>query len=213
MANLSLNLIKKLYYKEGLGIWKIAKKLDVTPWQVWRFMVKMDLPRRTPQEANEIRYERELGKFSLKKNLSLKEKELKAAGAMLYWGEGCKSNPGKRQWVVDFSNSNPQMIKLFLKFLREICGVKEKRLRILLYCYANQDVEALKKYWQKVTNIPLSQFTKPYVRKDFLPEKSGKMEYGLVHVRYADKKLLLQIEDWVQEYLGKNNIIQGWLRK
>ena len=98
------------------------------------------------------------------------------------------------------------MIKLFLKFLRNICGVDEKRLRVQLYCYSNQRIEDLKKYWYKETDIPISQFIKPYVRNDFLPEKIGKMKYGLVHIRYADKKLLIQIGKWIEQYCKKNNI-------
>ncbi|MDI6592069.1 MAG: hypothetical protein QME61_04040 [Patescibacteria group bacterium] len=206
MTNLSVELIKKLYYKEKLGTWEIANKLNVSPWKVWKFMVKKNLPRRTPEEANEKRFDRQLGKFSLKQNLSKKEKELKTAGIMLYWTEGCKRNLRKRGQRVDFANSNPQMIKLFLKFLRKICGVKEKRLRVLLYYYANQSLEDLKRYWHKITRISLKQFTKPYVRKDFLPEKSGKMEHGLIHIRYSDTKLFHQIENWIKEYCEKNNV-------
>jgi len=44
--------------------------------------------------------------------------------------------------------------------------------------------------------VPVQQFTKPYVRKDYKIEKIDKMPYGLVHIRYADKKLYLQIEKW-----------------
>jgi len=71
---------------------------------------------------------------------------------------------------------------------------------VYLYCYSNQSIELLLNYWYKLTNIPKSQFSKPYVRNDFLPEKSGKMEYGMVHIRYADKKLLYQIDNWIKEY-------------
>lgn len=95
------------------------------------------------------------------------------------------------------------MIKIFLKFLREVCGVDEKRLRVYLYCYSDQSIEILLNYWYKLTNIPKSQFSKPYIRNDFLPEKSGKMKYGLVHIRYADKKLLYQIDNWIKEYCKK----------
>ena len=206
MANLPLNLVKSLYYKKGLSTIDISKRLKVTPWVVIKFMEKMNLPRRTFREANEKRFERKPISFSLKQYLSLAEKELKIAGTMLYWTEGGKANPKSRLWTVDFANSNPKMIKLFLKFLREICGVDEKRLRIYLYCYADQNANVLRKYWRKLTNIPLAQFTKPYIRKDFLPEKSGKMKYGLVHIRYCDKKLLLQIQKWIAEYLQKHKI-------
>ena len=208
MANLPLNLVKQLYYKESLSTIGIAKKLKITPWIVQKFMIKNNLPRRTFTEANAIVFKRKPKSFSLKQNLSLKERALKMAGIMLYWGEGAKFNQEKRSKTVDFSNSNSQMIRLFLKFLREICGVKEKRLRVLLYCYADQNVEAIKKCWHRITKIPLKQFTKPYVREDFLPEKSGKMKYGLIHIRYGDKKLLLQIENWIKEYLEKNNIYE-----
>jgi len=209
MANLPLNLVKQLYYRKKLSTIEIAKRLKVTPWIVQKFMVRNRLPRRTFSEANAEKFKKQSITFSLKRNLSLKDRKLKIAGVMLYWSEGGKSNPENRIWTVDFANSNPQMVQLFLKFLREICGVDKNRLRVLLYCYADQSVETLKKYWSKITKIPIKQFTKPYVRKDFLPEKSGKMKFGLVHIRYNDKKLLLQIEDWIREYLRRNYILEG----
>lgn len=198
---MSIDLIKTLYYTKELSTIEIADRLDVTPWVIIRFMRKMNLPRRTPREANAKRFERKPITFSLRQNLSNKEKELKTAGIMLYWAEGCRANPVKRMWTIDFANSNPRMIEVFLKFLRQICGIEEKRLRVYLYCYSNQNIEAIKKYWQKITNIPAAQFTKPYIRNDFLLEKSGKMKYGLVHIRYCDKKLLLQIEEWIENYV------------
>ena len=206
MPNLSINLIKNLYYKDKLSTVEIAKKLKVSPWVVLKFMKRRNLSRRTFKESNAIKFDRKPVSFSVRQKLSEEERKLKIVGAMLYWTEGSKPNPKNRSWTVDFVNSNPRMIKLFLEFLRKICGVDERRLRILLYCYADQNIGALKKYWYKATKIPLAQFTKPYIRKDFLPEKSGKMKYGLVHVRYSDKKLLLQIENWIKEYLKKNNI-------
>ncbi len=204
MIQLPLNLIKKLYYKEKLSTIAIAKQLKVPCWMVQKFMVKNDLKRRTPQETNAIRFKRKPVSFLIKKNLSYKDRQLKVAGIMLYWAEGNKEC--KRNFTIDFSNSDSQMIELFLRFLREICGVDEKRLRVLLYCYADQDIKNIRKYWQKITKISSTQFTKPYVRKDFRPEKSGKMKYGLAHIRYSDKKLFLKIQDWIREYLKRNNI-------
>jgi len=204
MANLPLNLVKQLYYKEKLSTIEIARRLKVTPWIVQKFMVRKNLPRRTFQEANAIVFKRKPITFSIKRNLSNKDRELKTAGIMLYWAEGNRGNSG--EFTVDFSNSDPQMIQLFLKFLREICGVDENRLRVLLYCYTDQDIKTITRYWQRITKISLKQFTKPYLRKDFLPEKSGKMKYGLAHIRYSDKKLFLEIQEWIEKYLKKNNI-------
>ncbi len=192
--------IKDFYYNKGYSAREIAEEINVSLDVVYKFMRRHGLKRRTFHESNFIRFEKQEKSFFIKNNLTQKEKQLKIAGIMLYWAEGGKSNPKNRSWTVDMANSNSEMISLFLKFLRNICGVDEKRLRCLLYCYADQDIEGIKKYWSGITKIPLKQFSKPYVRKDFLTEKSGKMKYGLVHVRYSDKKLLLQIEKWIKEY-------------
>lgn len=95
------------------------------------------------------------------------------------------------------------MILIFLKFLRNICRIDEKRLRAYLYCYPNQDVNSLTKYWSKLTGISLSQFTRPYIRKDFSLGKKDRMKNGLIHIRYCDKKLLFQIQKWIRQYLDK----------
>jgi len=89
---------------------------------------------------------------------------------------------------------------MFLRFLREICGITEKKLRVYLYCYENQSPKNLISFWSKETKILKTQFTKPYVRKDFRLDKIDKMPYGLVHIRYADKKLRRLILSWIEEY-------------
>ncbi len=206
MSNLTIGLIKDFYYNKQLSVPEISKRIGVDEKTIYRFMERMSLARRKPEESNRIIFYKKVKSFFLKQKLSEEEEKLKLSGIMLYWTEGAKMNSEKRAVIVDFANSNPQMIQLFLKFLRYICGVDEKRLRVLLYCYTNQNIKKLKIFWQNITKIPLTQFTKPYVRKDFLPEKKDKMKYGLVHIRYCDKKLLIQIEHWIKEYLRKNNI-------
>ena len=73
------------------------------------------------------------------------------------------------------------MINVFVKFLREIYRVDEKRFRILLYCYSDQNVLELVDFWSKLTKIPKKQFTKPYIRKDF--RKDGRKN-GAWHDSY-----------------------------
>lgn len=201
MVTLSKNLIKKLYHKEKLSASQVAKRLKTTTWTILGFMARNNIKRRTFREANQICFKNKSLTFSLKKRLSTKDKRLKIAGIFLYWAEGAKLS--EKNCGIDFANSNPEMIRIFVKFLREICGVDRKKLRVYLYCYSDQSIEILLNYWYKLTNIPKNQFSKPYIRNDFLPEKSGKMKYGMVHIRYADKKLLYQIDNWIKEYCKK----------
>jgi hypothetical protein len=201
MPNLSkIKLIKELYYDKNLSTVQIAKSLNTTPWAVLSFMRRNDMPRRTFKEANRLWFDKKPLSFSFKEKLSIQDNRLKLAGIMLYWAEGSK---GGKNNTVDFCNSNPEMIKVFLKFLRNICNIDEKRLRVLIYCHSNQDIDVLLNYWYKLTKIPLNQFVKPYVRHDYNESKKDKMKYGVVHIRYSDKKLLLKLKDWVKDYLKK----------
>mgnify|MGYP005859670993 CR=1 FL=1 len=208
MEKLTIEKIKNLYYNKGYSAYQVGEILGKSTSRIYDFMKKHGLPRRTPSESNNLVYLRQKPSFNLKKNLNREEEKLKIAGIMLYWAEGAKKmrsyNGQTRGGTIDFSNSDPKMIQLFLKFLREICGVDESRLRVKLYCYANQDINLIKKYWSKITGIPLKQFTKPYIREDFSLDKIDKMKYGLAHITYSDKKLFLQIEEWINQYLNEN---------
>ncbi len=194
---ISLSRIKTLYWDREYNVKEIAEKLGISMWSLYNLMNKNNIPRRLPSEYNYIT-NKDKPKFEIKGDLNLGEQQLKIAGIMLYWAEGTLKGQ-----TVDFSNSNPEMVKIFLKFLREICGVSEKRLRLYLYAYSYQDLKTIKEYWHKVTNIPLNQFTKPYVRKGNLNISKRKLPYGLVHVRYNDKKLLTAIESWIRDHTNR----------
>lgn len=193
-------LVKKLYYKDKISAVEIAERFSVGVDAVYYFMRYNKLPRRNLSEQNAVRFNRKKPSFVVKKVLSQKEKELRAIGVALYWAEGFQTDYAD---IVDFANSKPEMILIFLAFLRKVCGIRESKLRVYLYCYSNQNVKKLIKFWSRETKIPSKQFTKPYVRNDFDIKKLGKMPYGLIHIRYGDKKLLGLIKWWINQYVGK----------
>ena len=188
-----INRVKKLYWEEELSAREIARQFRVSMWSVYDLMSRSGIPKRSFSEANYL-VNKDKPKFEIKKHLTDDEERLKIAGAMLYWAEGTLKG-----CTVDFANSNPEMIKIFLKFLREICGAKEERLRVYLYTHSSSNIEELKKYWHSVTNISLTQFTKPYIRKENPNVSNRKMLYGMVHIRYNDKKLLDTIDSWIKD--------------
>jgi hypothetical protein len=191
-----IELVKKLYYCQGYSMKRVAEALGVSIDAVTYFMRLHDLKRRTLQEDSAIRFKNKPPSYLVKEKLTSEQKALKTVGVTLYWGEGYKTEKSNG---IDLANSDVTMVRVFLQFLREICGVDEKRLRVLLYCYSNQDIEKLLKFWSKETKIPLKQFTKPYVRTDFRPAMLDRMPYGMVHIRYADKKLLKTVMGWIEE--------------
>lgn len=202
MAGIKLDrieLVRKLYYTDQLSMSQIASKLGVSLNTVVSFMRRNGLSRRSAKEANNNLFRQKTPSFKVRKISSVFEKELEIAGAMLYWAEGYKSK--NANWV-DLANSDPRMVSVFLNFLRVIYKVDERKFRVLLYCYADQDVLRLIIFWSRLTKIPKKQFIKPYVRKDFR-ESGRKMKYGMIHVRYIDKKLLLDIKSRIEKYVGR----------
>src|SRR3989339_604550 len=197
-----LKEVETLYYKKGKSMKAVSESLGVSIDAVVYFMRKHNLKRRSFSEISRISFANKSPSFALKSGLSTKDKEIKLLGTMLYWAEGYKGNETSGYNSVDFANSDPDMIKLFMLFLRRAFVIDEKRLRVLLYCYSNQNVLDLVKYWSILTRIPSSQFSKPYVRTDFRTD-GRKMLCGMIHIRYADKKLLIEIKKLIDCYKAK----------
>ena len=117
----------------------------------------------------------------------MQERELLIAGVMLYYGEGAKSGN-----TVDFANGDPRLLKVFLKFLREVCGVNVEKLRFYLYCFSDQNSQKLIRFWCSQLGVEPRQFTKPYVRST-LNKGKRTLANGVLHIRYSDKRLLEKI--------------------
>jgi hypothetical protein len=197
MAIRSPDIVKDLYWNRGYNVKEIANKLHVSTWLLYDIMEKNDIPRRSRSDVSFL-FHKDKPRFQLKELVRVSDRELKVAGIMLYWAEGTLKGS-----TVDFANSDPKMIKIFLKFLRDICGVSEDRLRIYVYAYSYSSIDKIKEYWHNITKVPLDQFTKPYIREGN-PNLSGrKLPNGMIHVRYNDKKLLETIGGWIREYAEK----------
>ena len=186
--------IKRLYQDERFSFREVALRMGIGPWRVYRLMRQHRIPLRRGSEQNYATYKTK-PQFVLKKELTPAEEQLRIAGAMLYWAEGTKGGT-----TVDLANCDPDLIALFLDFLRTVCGVAEQRLHVHLYAYADQDVESLKLFWSKLTNIPLNQFIRPHVRPLTANVTGRKMRWGLVHVTYSDGRLLELILRWGKEF-------------
>lgn len=181
--------IRYLYCEKNLNAREVGEIVGLSCYSILKRMARNNIPRRTSVESHQLLFDKKKPSYHMKKKLSMSDKFLKIAALMLYWGEGSK----KGKWTIDFVNSNSQMVSLFLRALRQIYGVDESKLRVLLYCYPNQDKESLIKYWSSKLGIKKEQFTKPYIRKEYNVKNINVMPRGLVHIRYSDKKLLEQV--------------------
>jgi len=178
---------------------EVAEKFKVSIDAVTYVLRKLNIPRRSFSEINRVRFEQKPLSFKIRRPRDNEQKMLEAIGAMLYWAEGYKTQLATG---IDFANSDPQMVALFMRFLRSRYMLDEARLRASLYCYSNQKVPEITAFWSRLLTIPESQFTKAYVRNDYRAD-ARKMTYGLVHIRYSDKKLLRDLLNLIESYKFK----------
>jgi transcriptional regulator with XRE-family HTH domain len=113
-------------------------------------------------------------------------------GISLYWAEGAKS----QDETVKFSNSDEKMISLAMQWFREICGVPEKKFRVHVHMHNLHCRKDILRYWSKITNIPSSQFYKPYVKKTSLGQRKNILYNGTCSIVVNDKDLFRKIMGW-----------------
>jgi hypothetical protein len=110
----------------------------------------------------------------------LNNRDLLIAGAALYAGEGSKTDGALR-----FTNSDPRMTALFMRWFRSIIDVDESRLRVHLYLHEGLDLDAAIEFWARVTAIPRAQFIKPYRAVPDEGIRHNKHEMGCAGVCYS----------------------------
>ncbi len=177
-----------LLYKNGHSAQSIANETQVKLHTIYRVLKKHSITRRTANETNTLRFIQTPKSYQIIKKLSTSQQKLKTAALMLYWGEGAKTGN-----TVDFTNSSTLAHKVFLQYLRDICQVKENKLRFYLYCFEDVKPSILIKYWAEHLNIAPTQFTEPYIQKRKTPIKHARIPHGVLHIRYSDKRLLKEI--------------------
>lgn len=108
--------------------------------------------------------------------------------AILYWAEGEKSNHKR----VTFINSDPIMVKAFLKLFRASFNLDETKFRVLVHIHEYHNNEEIKRYWSQITEIPLVKFNKSYLKKH--TKKRVRPNFmGTVSIRYHDYKIALEL--------------------
>src|SRR5687767_14515625 len=130
------------FYNKGFSGQGIAFVFPVSLKYIYKTLHKHDIQIRTPQEQARLRLIDKEPSFDIPGNLSKNQYDLALAALMLYVGEGAKTGN-----TVDFANSSSLALKLFLRFLREVCHISNIKLKLYLYCFANQDTRELINYW------------------------------------------------------------------
>lgn len=94
----------------------------------------------------------------------LTKRELFIAGVALYWAEGAKDKPHRRSEVLQFINSDPNVIRLFLRWL-DLLEVPRSRLTLRVSIHETADVESAENFWADVVGVDVAAFSRATLKK------------------------------------------------
>ncbi len=161
---MSYSQIRKLIKvsKSTLSLWlknyPLSKKRirELRDWNEQRIERYRETMRKKKEERLEQFY-----KEQKKLIFPLSKREDFLAGLFLYWGEGSKNSPA----YLAISNTDPSVIRFFIFWLHKCFGCPINKIKIQLQLYKNMEVENEIQFWSQSLNLPLTQFTNPYIKK------------------------------------------------
>lgn len=110
----------------------------------------------------------------------------------LYWAEGSKYR--KR---VELTNSDPKAIKLFSKFLLEICDVPQDKLKGRLQIHNKDNIDSALKFWSELSKVPQESIIVS-LKPIKVSNKTNKHINGIFSIRYNSVGLKSLIDESIE---------------
>ena len=219
-------LSRQLRRDEGASIKEIARRVGVSVSSVSHWVRDIEL---TPeqhaalQERN-VAYNRQMSgtwKQAARRRIERVEYQehgramarfgdpLFVAGCMLNWAEGSRGRNS-----VKFTNSDPDMVRLFVRFLRECFDVGDDAISLTCNLFADHverqhDVE---RFWLTVAGLPETSLRKSTVNtysKYSQKKRRNKLAYGTCRISVCRTWLAQSIYGAIQEIGGFTR--EAWL--
>lgn len=156
-------------------------------------------------KAKKVRLENQkIEKEAIKEIREPSKYELKIIGSALHWAEGNKRQPRR----IQISNSDPSLIKIYLRFLREIVKIPEKKLKASIRIHPNISAQSAVDFWSTITKIPRPKFqiTTQISRASQGKRPKNSLPYGTLDLRVHGRQKFFQIKGWINGLIKQSNL-------
>lgn len=123
----------------------------------------------------------------------LTDRELLLLGTALYWAEGSKSKPYRRRERLCFINSDPDVIRVHMRWLR-LLGFGPQHCSFSLSIHETADVEAAERFWLEVIG-PGGRWRKATIKRhrfETVRKNIGDSYHGCLVVRARQSRVAYQ---------------------
>ena len=122
-------------------------------------------------------------------------------GCMLYWAEGSRSRN-----QLAFTNADPEMVDLFVHFLRRCYSVDDERigLRVNVHLGNGLTLEEIEGWWLQRLGLPRRSLRRSTVNRPSRASqrKRRTLPYGTVCIVVSSTALVQSVLGAVQAYAG-----------
>ena len=166
-----------------------------------RGLLQFNLDRSKRIKLDNIKRQKEAAKSIGK----LTHRELLLVAIALYWGEGYKSGKHPR---LGLTNSDPALIAIFMRFIREILKVSEYKIRTHIHTYPNLDQSVAIKFWSRVTKLPSDNFriVNQVSRASQGKRPKNSLPFGTLDIRVNSRQLFFTMMGWIDGLTGQAGI-------
>jgi hypothetical protein len=135
------------------------------------------------------------------RDLAQRPTRLHLAGCMLYWAEGSKDRN-----TVRLTNSDPDLLALFVRFLRECYAASPERIALSVNCHLNNGLELseIEAWWLKRLGLPAAALRKSSVNRASSASRWRRniLVYGTASVSVHSTAIVQSIYGAIQQYAG-----------
>ena len=114
------------------------------------------------------------------------------AGMMLYWGEGDRRTTS----ITSLSNSDPELMRFYVFFLRNVCQIPIERIRAHILLYPDLEEMVCRAYWSKRSELPWENFTKTTRISGRHPKR--RLTWGVCTVNVSSTYFKRKIQIWLK---------------
>ncbi|MBI1985002.1 MAG: hypothetical protein HYS60_02765 [Candidatus Wildermuthbacteria bacterium] len=113
------------------------------------------------------------------------------SGVVIYWGEGERTSRN----LIRVANTDPLMIRLFVNFLQEVCGVPKGKIRAHILLYPDLNSMECKNFWVQQSSLPLENFNKSVLIEG--RHKTRRLPYGVCYITVCSTYLKQKMDVWL----------------
>jgi len=209
---------RRLRREQGLPIKAIAATLRVSSSSVSRWVKDVELTpaqEQTLRDANPIYNRQRSGTARSSSNARARRLDsqrqgrvlagcgdpLHQMGCMLYWAEGSRSRNR-----LTFTNADPEMVDLFVHFLRRCYGVRDERIALTINVHLGNGMtlEQIESWWLARLGLPQASLRRSVVNRPSRVSQGKRrtLPYGTVRISVSSTALAQSIFGALQAYAG-----------